>query len=104
MPDASPLILRAVLDAPVRQRLDALRRVHFPPERNHLDAHITLFHHLPGAQEDAVADPVARAARRAPPAVDVAGVRSLGRGVAVVLASPELAALRVGTPAPSPRG
>jgi 2'-5' RNA ligase superfamily len=96
MPDGSPLILSAVLDTPVRQRLDALRRAHFPPERNHLDAHVTLFHHLPGAQEDAVADAVARAARRAPPAVDVTGVRSLGRGVAVVLASPELAALRAG--------
>ena len=59
MPDHPPLILSAVLDAPVQERLDALRRAHFPPERNHLDAHVTLFHHLPGAEEDAVATAVA---------------------------------------------
>lgn len=92
-----PLILSAVLDAPVQQRLDALRRMHFPPERNHLDAHVTLFHHLPGAEEDAVARAVAAAASERPaPSVEVTGVRLLGRGVAVVLASPELAAVRAG--------
>jgi hypothetical protein len=91
---ADPLILTAVLDDAVQQRLDALRRVHFPPERNHLDAHVTLFHHLPGAEREAVADAVAEAVRTRAPAVDLTGVRSLGRGVAVVLASPGLAALR----------
>src|SRR5215212_1599791 len=75
MADDRPLILSAVLDAPVQQRLDALRRAHFPAERNHLDAHVTLFHHLPGTEEGA-------------------GVRLLGRGVAVWLSSPTLAALR----------
>jgi hypothetical protein len=91
---ADPLILTAVLDDAVQQRLDALRRTHFPPERNHLDAHVTLFHHLPGAEREAVADAVAAAVRAPAPAVELTGVRSLGRGVAVVLASPELAALR----------
>jgi hypothetical protein len=91
----APLILSAVLDAPVQQRLDALRRAHFPPERNHLDAHVTLFHHLPGGEEHAVAAEVAAAVRGRPaPQVDVTGLRSLGRGVAVTLASPELARIR----------
>ncbi len=94
-PGTAPLILSAVLDAPAQQRLDALRRAHFPPERNHLDAHVTLFHHLPGDAEDAVAAEVAGVARGCPaPPVDLAGLRSLGRGVAVVLASPELAGVR----------
>ena len=93
----APLILSAVLDAPVQQRLDALRTAHFPPERNHLAAHVTLFHHLPGAEEDAVARVVTDLARERPtPPVEVAGVRLLGRGVAVALASPELAAIRAG--------
>jgi len=91
---ADPLILTAVLDDAVQQRLDALRRAHFPPERNHLDAHVTLFHHLPGTEREAVADAVAEAVHAPAPAVHLTGVRSLGRGVAVVLASPELAALR----------
>jgi len=92
--DEAPLILSAVLDAPVQQRLNVLRRTHFPAERNHLDAHVTLFHHLPGTEEDAVAAAVEEAVRRPPPAVDVTGLRSLGRGVAVVLASPELTTIR----------
>jgi 2'-5' RNA ligase len=95
MGDDRPLILSAVLDPLVQERLDALRRAHFPPARNHLDAHVTLFHHLPGAEEDAVAEAVAEAARtHAAPPVEVTGVRLLGRGVAVTLRSPELAALR----------
>jgi 2'-5' RNA ligase len=89
------MILSAVLDAPVQQRLDALRRAHFPPERNHLDAHVTLFHRLPGDEEHAVAAELAAAIRHHPaPPVEVTGVRSLGRGVAVTLASPELARIR----------
>jgi hypothetical protein len=94
--DDRPLILTAVLDSPVQQRLDALRRAHFPPERNHLGAHVTLFHHLPAGRADAVAEAVAEAARVPAPRVDVAGVRSLGRGVAVALVAPELAAVRAG--------
>jgi 2'-5' RNA ligase len=95
MADPPPLILSAVLDAPVQERLNALRRAHFPPERNHLDAHVTLFHHLPGAEEAAVAAAVAAAAQEQPaPSVEVTGVRSLGRGVAVALASPALTAIR----------
>jgi hypothetical protein len=97
MAEPPPLILTAVLDAPAQQRLDALRRAHFPPERNHLDAHVTLFHHLPGAEEAAVAREVAETTRsEPPPPVEITGVRSLGRGVAVVLASARLAELRGG--------
>jgi hypothetical protein len=93
--ESAPLIVSAVLAAPVQQRLDALRRAHFPAERNHLDAHVTLFHHLPGAEQGAVAAALAAAVQGRPaPAVEVTGVRSLGRGVAITLASPELAALR----------
>jgi hypothetical protein len=90
----APLILSAVLDAPVQRRLDALRRAHFPPERNHLDAHVTLFHHLPGGEEDALSAAVERAARCPAPPVEVTSLRSLGSGVAVVLASPGLAGIR----------
>ena len=92
----APLILTAALDPHVQQRLDALRRAHFPPERNYLNAHVTLFHAVPGAEEDAVAAAVADAAHNHDaPSVDLTGVRLLGRGVAVVLASPELASIRI---------
>ena len=60
-----------------------------------LDAHVTLFHHLPGAELDAVAAEIGAAVRRrSAPLVDVTGLRSLGRGVAVTLTSPELARFR----------
>lgn len=89
-----PLILTALLDEAAQQRFDRLRRQHFPPDRNVLDAHVTLFHRLPGEQEAAIGRTLATAARRAPIPVTVAGVRSLGRGVAFALGSDELSELR----------
>lgn len=94
MDDDRPLILTLGLDAESFARLDALRREHFPPERNHLRAHLTLFHHLPGDRLAEVIDTLAAAASRPPPALQVTGVRSLGRGVAFEIASPELVRLR----------
>lgn len=91
-----PLILTAVLDAAAQERFDRLRRLHFPPERNHLAAHVTLFHQLPGAELDAVTDALVEAVRRPPPLAEVTGVRFLGRGVAYALRSPELDAVRAG--------
>ena len=49
-----PLILTLVLDAASQAFFDRLRRQHFPPERNVLDAHLTLFHALDGEQEQAI--------------------------------------------------
>ena len=46
-----PLIVTALLDEVAQERFDRLRREHFPPERNHLDAHLTLFHRLPDDPE-----------------------------------------------------
>lgn len=89
-----PLILTALLDEGAQQRFDRLRRQNFPTDRNHLDAHVTLFHQLPGEQETVIGRTLAARARRAPIPVEVAGVRSLGRGVAFTLASDELFELR----------
>lgn len=71
-----------------------MRRAHFPPDRNIVPAHVSLFHALPGAQLPQVLDDVRAAAQRPVFAVGVTGVRSLGRGTALVLDSPELLALR----------
>ena len=43
-------ILTAELDPDSFEWLDGLRRQHFPPERNLLSAHLTLFHRLSSAQ------------------------------------------------------
>ena len=91
---AKPLILTLALHPDDQERLNVLRRSHFPPERNYLAAHVTLFHKLPGHEQAAVLADLDDVSARAPFDVDVTGVRSLGRGVALTLASPELLAVR----------
>jgi 2'-5' RNA ligase len=91
MIDYRPLILTAKMEARAQHHFQRLRDQHFPPERNVVPAHITLFHHLPGTELHAIVDRLKALARgtRAP-RVEVAGVRSLGNGVAYDLRSPEL--------------
>ena len=45
--DTDPLVLTLLLDADTQAWLDSLRRAHFPPERNLVPAHVTLFHACP---------------------------------------------------------
>ncbi|WP_205708507.1 2'-5' RNA ligase family protein [Kineococcus siccus] len=91
---SAPLVLALALADADAERLDALRERHFPPERNQLRAHVTLFHQLPGEELPTVLEQVGEACRREQFGVDVTGVRSLGRGAALVLRSAELDALR----------
>ncbi|GAA2723094.1 2'-5' RNA ligase family protein [Cellulomonas aerilata] len=96
MTDAAPLILALTLDDATQQRLDGLRRAHFPPERNLLSAHVTAFHALPGEHLDELVADLRETAPDASIAVAVTGVRSLGRGVAFDLSAPEAESLRAG--------
>jgi 2'-5' RNA ligase len=91
----APLILTLAMDEASFAFFDDLRRRHFPPERNFIPAHVTLFHHLPGEQESAIAGEMeALCASQPPIPVAVTGLRSLGRGVAYALDAPDLTALR----------
>jgi 2'-5' RNA ligase len=99
MPD--PLIVTLLLDDDAQERFDRLRAAHFPALRGpagtgrfRLDAHVTLFHALPGEELAEVRDALAEAAVRHPFGVAVTGVGMLGRGVALNLESAELTALR----------
>ncbi len=96
MTSSEPLIVTLLLDPDAQERFDRLRAAHFPADRNHLAAHVTLFHALPGEHVDAVSADLAAAARRPVFDVAVAGLRLLGRGVAYTLGAPELTALRAG--------
>ena len=72
-----------------------LRRRHFPPDRNLIPAHLTLFHKLPGKPIDSITSVVGDLARRqAPIVMEATRLRFLGRGVAIAINSPELVALR----------
>ena len=76
---------------------DGLRRRHFPPKRNFIPAHLTLFHHLPGEQADTISSELEAICGSQPSmTLAVTGLRSLGRGVAYTLDSPDVAALRHG--------
>ncbi len=94
--DERALIVTLLLEEAAQARFDRLRAEHFPVERNHLAAHVTLFHALPGGQRPAVDAALARAAARPPFDVEVSGLQLLGRGVAYRLRSGELSALHAG--------
>lgn len=92
---AGPFIVTAELPRDLFAWADALRRAHFPRERNHLSAHVTLFHALPPSQGAELRRLLARlAADHPPPAARVTGLLNLGRGTAIALDSPDLLALR----------
>ena len=73
---------------------NALREQHFPPHRNFLAAHLTLFHNLPGECLDWVANTLHILSTHQPSLVlNVTGPRQLGRGVAFRLECPPLRTL-----------
>lgn len=92
---AVPIIATATMGAADQRFFDALRAEHFPPERNHLAAHITLFHQLPPSCLDELDRLFRRiAADTPPPAATLREVYSLGQGVAFRIESADLLAVR----------
>ncbi len=94
LPDHAPLIVTALMGSADFAWADGMRRAHFPPERNHIPAHITLFHHLPPARRGEIARCLAGHCAGPPPAAQLARVLFLGRGVAYGVDSPGLLAIR----------
>jgi len=88
------LIVTAELAAEDFAWLDTLRRRHFPPERNRLPAHLTMFHALPPSAEREVRARLAEAAAERPPPALIAGVMDLGGGTALRVVSADLNAMR----------
>ncbi|MFD1787097.1 2'-5' RNA ligase family protein [Sphingomonas floccifaciens] len=92
---SDPLIVSAVFGSDDAAALDGLRRAHFPPERNQLAAHLTLFHHLPPSVANELKHRLSQLTRGVPaPQAWLGGVMSLGRGTAFRVESPELEAIR----------
>jgi hypothetical protein len=91
----APVIVTAQMGRADQAWADALRAAHFPPERNYLKAHITLFHHLPPTHLDEIRRRLATIARAysQPPAM-LSEVMMLGRGVAFRVECPDLLAIR----------
>lgn len=92
---SAPIIVSAVLGAADFQWLDAQRRTHYPSERNRIGAHLTLFHHLPPSCEVELRRRLCEACKETAPRARVAGLISLGRGVAYRIESPSLEDIRL---------
>ncbi len=90
-----PLIVTLKLDPMSFDYLDRLRKQYFPPDRNFLRAHITLFHALPGTQEGSIRQTLQEFCSSTPLLHLVfPQLRFLGRGVAVEVECPKLKRLR----------
>ena len=95
-PDA-PFVLTLEMDGDTFSRLNELRRRFYPPERNLVPAHVTLFHQLPGGRGREI-KALLRQIATSRQAIEVEAIqtKSLGSGVAVFLRSPQLNSLREG--------
>ena len=92
---AGPLIVTAQLGHADQAWFDRLRRTHFPPERNQLAAHLTMFHAIPPMLEPELRHRLAGlAAELPPPQASVSGLMNLGGGVAYRIVSHDLDAIR----------
>jgi hypothetical protein len=91
---AGALIVTAELGGPDHAWLDRLRRKHFPPERNVLSAHLTMFHAIPPSSEPQVKALLSRQSKSSPPRARIEGLMNLGAGVAYRVASPDLDRVR----------
>ena len=74
--------------------LDRLRRAHYPPDRNQLPAHLTMFHALPPSAEGEARRALSRLGVEAPPRASIEGLMDLGGGVAFRIVSQDLDAIR----------
>jgi hypothetical protein len=74
--------------------LDGLRRAYYPPDRNQLPAHLTMFHALPPSAETEARSTLSRLASERPPRASIEGLMDLGGGVAFRIVSPELDQIR----------
>ncbi|HEY0059736.1 MAG TPA: 2'-5' RNA ligase family protein [Flavisolibacter sp.] len=88
-----PLIITLMLDESSALYFNTLRKTHFPPERNFLEAHLTLFHNLPAQGVDIIKEVEAFCKGQKAMTLEVSQVVSIGAGVAFKIQSPELEAL-----------
>lgn len=92
---AQPFIVTATLPDDIFAWANALRTAHFPPERNHLHAHVTLFHSFAPTLFAELQTLLPRIAREhAPPDAELTGLMNLGKGTALAIRSPGMLAIR----------
>jgi 2'-5' RNA ligase len=94
-PILSPLVLTLELDRTTFEQVNALRQQYFPPDRNLIPAHVTLFHALPGDREQEISQSLQTlCAQSTRIALSLPALRFLGNGVAIEIDAPALVQLR----------
>ena len=93
--DPAPIIVTALFGDADFAFFNTQRQQHYPPERNQLPAHLTLFHHIaPDLAAELKQRLVAETRRVRAPTARLEALINLGRGVAWRIASPELEDIR----------
>ena len=91
---AGALIVTAELGPEDFAWLDRLRRTYFPPERNRLPAHLTMYHALPPSAETEIRARLKAAVTAPRPKASLDGLMNLGGGVAYRVVSDDLDRIR----------
>lgn len=91
----APFIVTAELPGDILAWADGLRRAHYPPERNKLAAHVTLFHSFAPSLREELPRVLARlAGLYARPTAQIDSLMPLGTGTALAIRSPGMLAIR----------
>lgn len=91
---AGALIVTAQIGPEDFAFLDALRRKHYPPDRNQVPAHLTMFHALPPSAEAEIASRLSIFGGGPRPSAILEGLIDLGGGVAFRVVSNDLDRIR----------
>ncbi len=89
-----PIVVTALFAPGDDGWLQELRRAHYPPERNPVPPHLTLFRQLPPSVESELSRRLAACAASPPPRAELAGVMDLGEGTALRVESEVLEEMR----------
>jgi hypothetical protein len=92
---AAPIVVTALFGPGDDGWLQELRRAHYPPERNRVPAHLTLFRQLPPSAESELGRRLGSCASAPPPRAMLAGVLDLGEGTALRIDSEALEEIRL---------
>lgn len=94
-PASAQFIVTGELPVDIFSWANGLRTEHFPPERNHLKAHVTLFHSFAPSLRDELPRFLAQVAGEfAAPDAEIAGLMDLGSGTALSIHSEEMLTVR----------
>jgi hypothetical protein len=90
----APIIVTATFGDGDNGWIQQLRHTHYPPERNRVPAHLTLFRQLPPSIERELSQRLSHYTSAPPPEAWISGIMDLGQGTALRVESEELEDIR----------